>query len=112
MHENESILTGYSSRVLESCGDIRIELDHEIVGDHQLLVTLIDAATNPLLEVITDKAINEVNNPLFRQLLDLSLIRKVVTYDAVISTEYVDVCCGQSLVLRNRQMLRIFVLHI
>ena len=70
-------LTADVGRVGKRCGNLWIEVDHKVTLLRKLLVAVFDLLRDPLSEVVAEQRIDHINDPLPRQLDDISLLRQV-----------------------------------
>ena len=61
---DKEVLTRDGVGATEGSGHVGIQLDHHVVEHHLLLVTLLDAVHDPLLEGFADEAVDHVDDPL------------------------------------------------
>ena len=72
-------LTADIDRSLESFGNSRIQLDHEIILRCDHIVALLDRLRYPFSEWIANKCVDHVGNPLSWQLAYVTIIGHMAT---------------------------------
>ena len=75
---NDKVLTADVERASESCCDLWVELDHELLLLGKLLVAALDLLRDPLPQVVADDGVDHVDDPLARELGDVASVGHVV----------------------------------
>ena len=73
----DRILTADVSRVAKCGGNVRIKVDHEITLFGKPVVAVFDLLRDPLPEVVTAEGIDDIDDPLPRQFMHISLFWQV-----------------------------------
>ena len=73
----DRILTADVSRVAKCGGNVGIKVDHEITLFSKPIVAVFDLLRDPLPEVVTAEGIDDIDHPLPRQLMHISLFWQV-----------------------------------
>ena len=104
---NEKELTGDSSGCLPGCHDLGVHGDHQVAILDHLLVSLLDLGHHPVGEVIPDQGVGHVDDPLFRELDELSFDGHVIHEVSSITSFGENFITVKSIILRHSQMLNI-----
>ena len=75
--EESCELTADIDGVAEGSGNLRIELDHEVVLLGKVHVAASDHIGDPKSEVLTNEGVDNVDDPLPRQPRDVTFVREV-----------------------------------
>ena len=70
-------LTADIHGVAEGSGNLRIELDHEVVLLGEVHVAASDHIGDPKSELLSDEGVDHVDDPLPRQPRDVAVVREV-----------------------------------
>ena len=100
-----SELTADVEGVTEGRGNLRVELNHEILLRRKLIVTILDLLGDPLSQVIAHDRVDYVDDPLPWKLGNVSLVWHVVLHLLILHTEVEDSFHCETLVAWNMQVL-------
>ena len=100
-----SELTADVEGVTEGRGNLRVELNHEILLRRKLIVTILDLLGDPLSQVIAHDRVDYVDDPLPWKLGNVSLVWHVVLHLLVLHAEVEDSFHCETLVAWNMQVL-------
>ena len=98
-------LTADVERVAEGRGNLRVELNHEILLRRKLIVTILDLLGDPASQVIAHDRVDYVDDPLPRKLGNVSLVWHVVLHLLILHAEVEHSFHREALVARNMQVL-------
>ena len=73
-----AILTADIDGAAKSCSYLRVELDHEVALLRDLLVAILDLLGDPRTELVANDGVDQVDDPLPRQLGHVSLVWQVL----------------------------------
>ena len=98
-------LTADVERVAEGRGNLRVELNHEILLRRKLIVTILDLLGDPASQVIAHDRVDYVDDPLPRKLGNVSLVWHVVLHLLILHAEVEHSFHREALVAWNVQVL-------
>ena len=99
------VLTADVRRAAERGGDVRVQVDHEVPLLGKLVVAVLHLLRDPLPEVVAAQGIDDVDDPLPRQLGHVSLVGQVQSELLRLSAVLKDGLDGERLVHGHVEML-------
>ena len=99
------VLTADVRRVPECGSDIRVQIDHEVTLLSQLFITVFDLLRDPLPEAVAAEGVDDIDDPLPRQLMHILLFWQVQPELFIALTVPKDGVDSQSLVHGHVQVL-------
>ena len=105
------VLTADIRRAAERGGNVRVKVDHEVPLLGKPFVTVLDLLRDPLPKVVAAEGIDDVDDPLPRQLGHVSLFRQVTLELLRTLAELKDGGDGQRLVHGHVQVLGVLALE-
>ena len=97
-------LTADGRRGPEGARDVRVEVDEDVLRLHELRVPRLDPLLHKVRERVADDAVDDVDDPLLRELLDLPLRGQVPHHLRVQAGEVEDDLEGKRLVVGHAQV--------
>ena len=98
-------LTTNVERIFEGFCYLRIKFNDQVVLGSNSAISISDYIGNPLPEVITDNCVNDIDNPLSRELANITLIRHMMTNLVVGHSLSKDILNREAIIEWNMQML-------
>lgn len=87
-------------------GDRRVDIDHQVVLDCELLVSVLNYLHHPTRKVLADHGVGDVGDPLLGQLRQLLHARHEALEIHALPNSVEDVLDGEPLVLRDVHVLQ------
>ena len=96
---------------MESFENLWIEIKKKVLLLSNFLVPMGNRFTDPICEWLAYDCITDINNPLTRHLLDITLVRDVLWNSCIFACKLKDVLDGQSFVLWTCKILDVITLE-
>ena len=98
-------LTTNVERIFEGFCYLRIKFNYQVVLWSNSAISFSDHIRDPLPEIITDNCVNDIDNPLSRELPNITLIRHMMTNLLVGHSLSKDILNREAIIEWNMQML-------